>query len=110
MSVSYTDNTVFIQAQQRQTAAIGLRLLMSEIARFSEPKTPRRYGSLRRNKTIQVLGLTAALRWNVKYAAKQESTKYRHYTTAGTGPHFAENAVRKGVGQARSIFRSARYI
>lgn len=87
--------------------SLGLRLLGEEVFKLADPKTPRRYGNLRRDKVLQVLGLTAILRWDKKYAAAQEDIQHRNYTTPGTGPHYAENAVKQALTRADRIFKQA---
>lgn len=78
--------------------------MLEEIDKESKPRTPRKIGDLR-NRTIKVVqGMKGSIHWKVPYAARQENTQFRNYTTPGTGPHFAENAVRSVVARAASIF------
>jgi hypothetical protein len=107
MSVKYTDNTSQIMARIRRGTNIGLRQVAEEIFRVADPKTPKKHGNLRRDKIIRVLGLQAILQWDKKYAALQEDTQYRHYTTEGTGPYFAANAVREVIPRSGRILKRA---
>lgn len=58
----------------------------------------------------QVLGLHGKVIWGKNYAGFQERKQYQNYTTAGTGPHFAENAVRTVAARADEHFRRAKLI
>lgn len=107
MSVKNFDYTPQLLAKQRRGFSLGLHMMGAETFRLADPRTPRKFGPLRRNKTLQVLGLRAILSWNVKYAARQEDVQYRRYTTAGTGPHFAENAVHEAMKRSGRIFKQA---
>jgi hypothetical protein len=86
---------------------MALRLMLDAIDMASTPNTPRDKGDLRNNKLKQVLGLHAVIQWRQKYAIYQEDKEHQHYTTAGTGAHFAENAVDKVVSESPNYFRSA---
>lgn len=107
MSVSYTDHTSSIKSDVTRKSSLALHLMLDGIDKASDPGTPKRLGDLRRNKLKQVLGLHGVIQWRQKYAADQEDKQHKSYTTAGTGPHYAENAARKVVGQADSYFRKA---
>lgn len=97
MSVRVTDNTDRIKSDHRTKANLFLRELLDAIMQTAEPKTPKREGHLRRDVLRQVLGLHGTLEWRKKYAAIQETKQFANYTTPGTGPQFAENAVRSTV-------------
>lgn len=84
-----------------------MRFMLDDIDRISAPKTPKRLGDLRRNKLKQVLGLHATIQWRQQYAAVQEDKQHQNYTTPGTGPHYAENAVKEVVSNAGKYFRRA---
>lgn len=107
MSVKVTDNSGAIFRQATSRMSLGLRFLSEDVIRRSTPKTPRREGHLRRDYLIQVLGLKATIAWLKRYAATQEDVRHRRYTTPGTGPHFAANAVRDAVDNAKTPFRRA---
>ncbi len=107
MSVRIIDKTPQVNQDIKTKASIALRLIASAIIVESTPKTPKRRGDLRQNVLKQVLGLTGKVAWNQDYAIFQESKQFKRYTTAGTGPHFAENAVAKVVEEAAKYFRQA---
>lgn len=106
-SVRYKSNKSQVSLTLRQNASIFLRLMADEIVRISEPKTPKKTGRLRADVLRQVLGTSAAISWEKDYAARQEETQFKNYTTAGTGPHFAENAVKQGIGKTQEIAQKA---
>src|SRR5690554_6373418 len=104
MSVKITDHTGFAETTLTQRAAIFLRLATDEVVKIAEPKTPASAVNPRLKNDVlkQALGLKATIKWNKAYAGYQEagerrdgSRKVKNYTTPGTGPHFAENAVRE---------------
>jgi hypothetical protein len=107
MSVKVTDNSNKINQQTAQNASVALRLIASAIVQEATPKTPRQFGDLRNRILKQVLGLTGKIVWQMPYAGIQESKKFRNYTTPGTGPHFAQNAVTKIVEDSNKYFRQA---
>lgn len=110
MSAKYTDNTVKIKIDTSQGASLAIRYMLEDIQRTSEPRTPKKEGSLRRNTRISVQGLRGSVAWLSNYAIYQETKQFQNYTTAGTGPHFAENAVKKIVENANTYFEKARLI
>lgn len=107
MSVKITDNTIKIKNATAKQANVFLRLVTEEIQKISEPKTPKKTGMLRKNVIKSVLGLKASIKWRQKYSAKQESIQHKVYTTPGTGPHYAENAVRRVVSETPKIVKRA---
>ena len=110
MSVKVVSNVAKINADSDVSLSLALRFMIDDIQRKSEPFTPKDTGDLRRRIIQQVMGRTASITWDVNYAAYQEDIQYRNYTTAGTGPHFAENAVREVVENAEHYFEKARVI
>lgn len=110
MSVKVIDNTPKVRLETAQQASTFLRFMADEILKLSERGTPKRSGDLRQRVLRQVLGLHGVVEWRVGYAAKQETTQYRNYTTPGTGPHYAENAVKQAVGKTAEVARKARLI
>ena len=94
MSVRIDDKTKQYQGKTKQQASLFLRQVTEEIIRQAEPKTPKKTGQLRRNIFKQVIGLKGKVVWNQRYAAYQEDIQHLNYTTPGTGPHFAERAVK----------------
>lgn len=107
MSVIVTDNTAVFTAQVKQRSSLALRFLTQRVADVADPRTPKKLGNLRRNRTIQILGLRGTIRWAAAYAIFQENKTFARYTTPGTGPHFAANAVKDVVQHAEDEFRKA---
>lgn len=102
MSVKITDNTAQLINDTTQRASIFLRVACDSIVNESTPNTPKDKGNLSRDTLKSVIGLHATVEWRKVYASYQEagqrkdgSHKVKNYTTPGTGPHFAENAVLK---------------
>lgn len=107
MSVKITDNTRTITNDTKSKSSIFLRLMADEIVAIALPKTPKKMGNLRRDILKQVLGLSGKIVWGKNYAAKQEVTQFKRYTTPGTGPHYAENSVNAGVTRTTSVAKKA---
>lgn len=103
MKVIVKDNMPKIVDDKKKKSSIFLRVLADAVVDESTPKTPKRTGQLRADVLKQVLGTKAKIVWGKRYAIFQESKQYRNYTTPGTGPHFAENAVRNVVKNSESI-------
>lgn len=62
--------------------------------------TPMKSGALRRSIITQALGKTASISWRSPYAGIQNAPEdfgrvYLHYTTPGTGSHFANIAFQR---------------
>lgn len=110
VSVKVVSNVARITADNDTNLPLALRFMLNDIQRKSEPFTPKDTGDLRRRILQQVMGKTATITWDVDYAAYQEDIQYKNYTTPGTGPRFAENAVKEVVGNAEFYFRKARLI
>lgn len=79
------------------------RLLLEDIHRESQYKTPLKDGDLREQvtKTVNQTEKTGTITWTVPYASYQERGKrfdgshvVKNYTTPGTGKDFAKNAVK----------------
>jgi hypothetical protein len=107
LSYKYTDNSAKLDAATRQKANLALRFIAEAIVNTSTPKTPKKTGRLRADVLKQVLGLHARIIWDKVYATTQEYVQHKNYTTPGTGPHFAENAVRQEVNNSVQHFRKA---
>lgn len=107
MSYSVKDNTQTILGNAKRRANIFLRLAAEDVERRSTKNTPKRTGDLRRSILKSVLGLHGRVEWRKVYASKMESKQFSNYTTPGTGPHFARNAVQSMVDNTRSIARRA---
>ncbi|RDH76345.1 hypothetical protein DVS77_21565 [Mycolicibacterium moriokaense] len=107
MSVRSVDNTPIFLSNTRRKASTALRFMLDAIDTESTPHTPKKTGDLRNRKLKQVLGLTARITWGTNYAGWQETKQFANYTTPGTGPHFAEDAVNKVLDDAPKYFRKA---
>ncbi len=105
MRVKVEDYTPKVFADKQQKANLALRLITSAIVNEATPKTPKDEGDLRLNVLKQVLGSKARITWRQPYAQIQEEKQFKNYTTPGTGPHYAENAVVKIFNEAVTYFR-----
>lgn len=124
------NNALLIRAETELPAAFIRRYKANVI-----PLTPARSGALRRSIITRQVGNTAEVSWRSPYAGAQNQgyhtdrsvhfapakgygsndqgfmtspgTRhyYRHYTTAGTGPHFANTAYKRTVSEIPSIIR-----
>lgn len=110
MSVRYRSNVIPLKSAQARHASTALRRIADAIVEQSTPKTPKDTGFLRQKVLKQVLGPRGRLIWLQHYAAIQESKQFANYTTAGTGPHFAENAVKRVARNASQYFRRERLL
>lgn len=89
-------------------------LLGHAIKRTSLPGTPLRDHYLRANIQLSSAGTTQRIAWTRPYAAYQErgmradgSHVVKNYTTAGTGPWFAKNAVKAELKNIGSYYKQA---
>lgn len=115
MPVKITDNMVNIKIDNTRGASLAIRYMLDAIDVEASPKTPKEFGVLRRSVQKRVMGLKGEIQWPQKYAQAQEAgvirgSRVKNYSTPGTGPHYAENAVRKVTQDADSYFRKARAI
>lgn len=115
MSVKVTDYGGKVSLQINGNAAIFLRYFMDDVDKRAFPITPKKEGRLRESPMKQVLGLHGRMEWKKVYALPQEAGvirghPVRHYTTPGTGPHFAEKAVKAAVQAAETTMRKARLL
>lgn len=117
MSVKVEDFTSNIISQTEHRASVFLRLLADEIVENARPNTPKDKGNLSRDILRIVTGLHGSVDWRKTYASYQErgsradgSRKVKNYTTPGTGPHYAENAVEKAVKNSNAIAKLAHLI
>ena len=88
-----TDNTKNIYNQLQVKSSIFLRNMADEFIKISTPLTPKKTGRLRMDVVKQVLGLKGKIKWGKNYGKYQETKQFKNYTTAGTGPHFAESGA-----------------
>lgn len=103
--VRIIDNTGRVNGDIKIKASIFLRNAAEAIVKESTPHTPKKTGRLRMDIIKQVLGLHGRIEWGKNYAVFQEEKQFANYTTPGTGPHFAENAVKKIVSNTAAIAR-----
>ena len=107
MSVKITDNTHNVENMITQKGNIFLRLFAEDVVKISEPNTPKKVGNLRRDVLKEVLGLAGKIKWVKEYVGYQEKKQFKHYTTPGTGPHFAENAIDSAISKQDATMRRA---
>ena len=107
MAYKIKDNTSMVLNDFRVKSSIFLRTFAEQVVNDSEKKTPKREGNLRRDVLKQVLGLSGKIIWNKNYAAKMEEIQFRNYTTPGTGPNFAKNAIHNMLKNTLTIAKSS---
>lgn len=108
MSVKVINNMPKIVADFNNNGSLAFRFMVEDVHRISNAGTPKRTGQLRDTIEKQVQGMSAKIAWTRKYAALQETTQFRNYTTPGTGPHFAENAAKSVAKNGATYFKKAR--
>lgn len=107
MSVNVQDNSLQVKSEADNRASLAIRFMLEGIYRESIPNTPMNHGNLRADVIRAVNGKHGEIRWDKNYAVYQENKRYRNYTTAGTGPHFARHAVEKAIANAKDYFKKA---
>lgn len=113
MAVKFRNNTAKLKTKIENNTAVMIRLMLRDIHAQAEPNTPMKTGNLRAQVVEQALGKSGYIQWNAEYATYQEDGsqgKPWNYTTQGTGPHFAENAVNDVVGQLDRYARKSNLI
>lgn len=113
MAVKVRNNTAKLKTKIENNTAVMIRLVLRDVHAQAEPNTPMRTGNLRAQVVEQALGKSGHIQWNAKYATYQEDGSQGtpwNYTTQGTGPHFAENAVNDVVGQLDRYARKSNLI
>lgn len=122
MSVKITDHTPTILTNSERVKNLAVRFGLDAVEKYARPKTPfsgavksrggkslTGGGHLRVDVVKQVIGGKGKIIWGKHYAAAQEKGivggkyKVRNYTTPGTGPKYAENAIKK-VDKERDIY------
>lgn len=98
MSVVFKDNTSIVRNRVLNRTAIALRLVMDDVHRESNPKTPMKGGHLRAAVNKRIDNPTkATMEWTAPYAAYQErgytNGPVRNYTTPGTSAWFAKDSI-----------------
>lgn len=106
-SAKVTDNTGAVKNQLLVKSNIFLRLMGDSIGKIADPNTPKKTGRLRMDRVVQVLGTHGKIVWGKDYAARMEQVQFKNYTTAGTGPHYAEDAIEKAVQDTARIAKIA---
>lgn len=122
MSVKINDRSDFVLTGIQRVRNLAVRFALDAVENYARPKTPYSGAVLSRGgksltggghlridvvKTVQ--GGKGKIIWGKRYAESQEKGivggKYpvKHYTTPGTGPHYAENAIKK-VDHERDIY------
>lgn len=110
MSVKIKDNTGLIILDTERKASLALRYMLEDIHQIANPVTPKDKGYLRSNVLKTVLGLKGSIKWGQQYASRLETKKFINYTTAGTGPHYAEKSVQTVSKSPQNAMRKARLI
>lgn len=115
MPVQVTDNTPELINAFTQRASTFLRVACDALVDEATPNTPKKEGNLSRDVLKTVGGLKATVEWRKVYASVQEQGSrsgipFRHYTTPGTGPKFAENAANRIAGMTGNIAKIAHLI
>lgn len=104
MSVRVDSNTNEVILRVTSNAEVAIRMFLEDVHKNSTEITPMRTGELRKRIRKSVSGKTGEIQWQSNYAIYQEnpSRKFK-YTTPGTGPHYAEKAVKKAVDNFSKI-------
>ena len=108
MSVKVTSNVNNIIMSNDKKISMAIRLMLDGVDKNANPNTPKKKGNLRNDILKQVLGKQGIIIWRKEYASYQEDKQFKNYTTPGTGPHFAENAItEEAIDNAENYFRIA---
>lgn len=107
MSVKIVDHSSKIISDFKVKSSIFLRLIADEIVNIATPKTPKNTGRLRSDILKQVSGTKGKIIWGKNYGIYQETKKFKNYTTPGTGPHFAKDAVGLATKKTGATARKA---
>lgn len=104
MPATITDNTANVKFQLENGLGLAIRMMLDDVYVSANPNTPQKYGDLRARVIRKMESNTrGAIQWQSNYAEVQEKgyrqtkdgriIQFRNYTTPGTGPHYAQNAV-----------------
>ncbi len=107
MSVKIKSNVRKIISDTDVKVNVAIRYALEDIDDMASPNTPKDKGNLRRDTLKQVLGKRGTIMWKKEYAIYQEEKQFGRYTTPGTGPHFARNAVKKAIDKSAEYFKRA---
>lgn len=107
MAVKVVNNTARVINNVENYCGLAIRWTLEDIYANATPVTPMNKGDLRARVLRTMEGnLKGAITWQSSYAGVQElghrrgkngTIYFRNYTTPGTGPHYAENAVKNSV-------------
>jgi len=98
-TVKVKDNTNQVATMMEARSNTFLRFMGDAIKALAKSKTPKDKGNLRQDVVITIGKLKGEIAWNKKYAQIQESRRFQNYTTPGTGPHYAQNAVKDAASK-----------
>lgn len=108
MAYRIINRVPIIKTANQAAIPIAIRFMLENTHDLALPKTPRDTGDLSKNVSKVILGRRGIITWAMNYAIYQEKKQYSNYTTPGTGPHYAENAVQNTIDNADNFFRKAR--
>lgn len=117
MKFTVKNNSDEIISKTKVRSSIFMRQMCDTVVDLSTPKTPKDKGNLRQDIIKRVVGTKGQIEWGKNYAQYQERGKradgtrqIKNYTTPGTGPHFAENAIKEAVKKTGVVARLAHLI
>ena len=90
---TYSSNVRYVVSKTELGMEMAIRLALEDIRRTAEPMTPMKTGELRSSAIIRQN--EGVVNWTADHAEILEQKQFQNYTTPGTGPHFAEKAVRQ---------------
>lgn len=96
----FVDNTDYLKGLMNNRIHLMNNSLTSEIRKEAYFITPQKNGDLHTQIVTRSSGNEATITWEMPYAAYQErgmradgTHVIKNYTTAGTGPHFAQQSA-----------------
>lgn len=112
MPTRIVNNVARLKVKLDNNAGVALRLALEDIHRIATPVTPMDTGNLRQQIQKQIeSNKQGYIQWNANYALYQENPPRKfNYTTPGTGPHFAEKAVKHVAENFSDYMRRAKVI
>lgn len=105
MGVKITDNSDLAKFKVESDVMIINRLIIEDIHSRSSTITPMKTGNLRLKVDKTTDGKQSIIRWLSPYSARQENVHFKHYTTPGTGPHFARDSVKDTMNNLNEQIR-----
>lgn len=107
-------NKAELVAMMSNRAIYANWLWAHDVKRDSLRQTPLKSHQLRASIKLSSQGTTQRIKWDQPYAQYQErgmrhdgTHVVRHYTTAGTGPGFAKNAIKRSLKKMPSYYAQA---